>query len=207
MPRWCPPPLVLAESLAVVQAAIPHWKRSLKEVRLARCLVTKLARILLHVYALPELFCPFPSKLSLLQACHIISPLTKVPVSSSCQSCPYSSPFPAFISLLSHSQFPTHSLFAMHFQFFLIFPPFLCVASHPHPIQLPLLISFPFSFNSVQAATSLLPGLSRIQGHSGEKPSAQHCHGREGPLHPCTGACSVQMHRLGSSQRAQASLC
>lgn len=98
----------------------------------ARCLVTKLTHALFHINSPTELFCPFPKELSLLQTCHIIFPLTKVPVSLSCQPCPYSSPFPALISLLSHSQYAVPSHFAMHFQFSLIFHPF-----HPSRLTIP----------------------------------------------------------------------
>jgi len=156
----------------------------------ARYLMTKLTRTLLHFCSPPELFCPLPCKLSLLQPCHIISPLTKVPVSSSCQSCPCSTPFPALTSLLSHSQFPVPSLFAMHFQFSLVFPPFLSLTSHLHPVQPPLLISLPFPFNSVQAATSLLPGLSGSQGSSGDKPGAL----RLGSALPSQGRSCTSLH-------------
>lgn len=151
--------------------------------------MTKHAHTLLHISSLTELFCPFASELSLLQTCHIIFPLTTVPVSLSCQPCPYSPPFPALISLLSHSQYPVPSHFAMHFQFSLIFPPFPSFTSH-HPIQLPLLISFLFPFNSVQAATSLLPGLSGIQGHGGDKP----CVLRPGSALPSLGRSGTSLY-------------
>lgn len=156
----------------------------------ARPLVTKLAHTFLHIYSPPELFCPFPSKLSLFQVCNTISPLTKVPVSSSCQPCPHSSPFPALISLLSHSQFPVPSLFAMHFQFSLISPPSLSLRSHPHHIQFPLLISFPFTVNAGQGPTSLLPGLNGIQGHGGDKPCAL----RPGTALPSQGRSCAFLH-------------
>lgn len=68
------------------------------------------------------------------------------------------------ISLLSHSLFPISRLFAVHFQFSLIFHPF-----YPSCLTTPF-ISLCFSFNLVQTATSLLPGLSRIWGHGEPKP-------------------------------------
>lgn len=67
-------------------------------------------------------------------------------------------------SLLSYSQFPISRLSDMHFQFSLIFHPF-----YPSSLTTPF-ISLYFSFNLVQAATSLLPGLSRIWGQSEAKP-------------------------------------
>lgn len=162
----------------------------------ARCLVTKFTHTLLHNYSLPELLCLFPSKLPLLRACHTIFVLTKVPVSS-CQPCPYSSAFPALISLLGHSQLPMPSLFAMHFQLSIDFPS-LHVLPSSHPAHSPNFVCLAFQFSSGSnnclgsAGFRDMVGTSPVLSHLGV-----HCCRWAGPVCPCTGPCSVQIHQLG----------
>lgn len=165
-------PTTGAESQAVVQAVIPCVKNSPKETRLqpdvwwlSSHIVSfiSMPRLSSSILSPPNCLCSRPV---------IISPLTNISISSFCLPCHYYSPLPALISLLSHSQFTMPSLSAMHFQFSLIFPPFLSLVSHLHPIHLPILIFFPFPFNSVQAGTSPQPGLSGIWRLGGNKPCA-----------------------------------
>lgn len=153
----------------------------------ARCLVTKA-----HTYSSSHLFLAWAL---------LSFPLKTVPApgpsyhfsthqSPSLLTLPALSLLLSFPSPYSHCSAILSSPCPLSLQLSLIFPPFLSLTSHLHPIQLPLLISFPFPFNSVQAATSLLPGLSGIQGHGGDKPCAL----RPGSALPSLGRSCMSLH-------------
>lgn len=146
---WCH---MLAEALAVVQAAIPCGKNSLKEERLLPDVwwlsshilsFTTIPCLSFSVFSPPNCPCSVPvipflysPKFQSHLASLVPIPLLSQPLSH-CLAI-LSSPCP--VSLLCISSCP------------LIFHPFM---SYLHPIQLTLLISSALPFNSVQAATTV----------------------------------------------------
>lgn len=168
---------------------------------LATCFMTKLAHN-----------CPlsFPSS-ALSPPCSrpvisfLLISITKVPVSSLCQSLFLSFPSPYLISQpfsVLRAQSLCYASPALAYYFTLSMHR-VSPSSHPAPPP----NSFPFAFSSIQAATFLQPRFSGVQGCGEDKPWAlrpgKTCHLRGGPEFPCTGSCPEPILHSGQKKESK----